>query len=87
MEYKTRHNGVGKVIHNELCGKLKFDHTTKWYMHKPKCVLENETHKILWDFEIQIDHLILARKPQLVLSNKKKEFVIECIVLFHWVKI
>ena len=27
-----------------------------------KYVLENETYKILWDFEIQIDHLILARR-------------------------
>ena len=34
-------------------------------MHKPECVLENKTHKIIWDFEIQIDHLILARKTDL----------------------
>ena len=27
-------------------------------MHKPESALENETHKILWDFEIQTDHLI-----------------------------
>ena len=32
-------------------------------MHKPKSVLENETHKILWNFEIQTDHLISARRP------------------------
>ena len=41
-------------------------------MHKPESVLENETHKILWDFEIQTDHLIPARRPDLVLINKKK---------------
>ena len=41
-------------------------------MHKPESVLENETHKILWDFEIQTDHLITARRPDLVLINKKK---------------
>ena len=29
-------------------------------------------HKILWDFEIQTDHLIPARRPDLVLINKKK---------------
>ena len=27
-------------------------------MHNPESVLENETHKILRDFEIQIYHLI-----------------------------
>ena len=71
-EYKTRHDWVGKVIHWELCKKLNFHHATKWYMHKPESVLENETHKILWDFEIQTDHLITARRPDLVLINKKK---------------
>ena len=29
-------------------------------MHKPESVLENETHKILWDFQIQTDHPISA---------------------------
>ena len=29
-EYKTRHNWVRKVIHWELCKKLKFDHKNKW---------------------------------------------------------
>ena len=42
-------------------------------MHKPESILENEMHKILWDFEIQIDHLILARRPDLVIINNKKK--------------
>ena len=32
-------------------------------MHKSESVQENETHKILWSFEIQTDHFILARRP------------------------
>ena len=71
-EYKTRHDWVGKVIYWVLNKILKFDHTTKWYLHKPVSDVENETHGILLDFEIQIDHLIPARKPELVLINKKK---------------
>ena len=43
----------------------------KWYMHKPESVLENEMQKILWDFEIQTDHLNLARWPDLVKKKKK----------------
>ena len=62
-EYKTWHDWVGKVIHWELCKRLKLDNSTKWHMHKPESVLENETHKILWNFEIQMDHLILTRTP------------------------
>ena len=45
---------------------MKFDHTTKWYTQKPESLLENKMNKILWDFEIQLDHLILARRPDLV---------------------
>ena len=71
-EYKTRHDWVGKVIHWEMCKKLKFDHTNKWYMHNPAPVIENATHKLLWDFNIQTDHLIPARRPGLIIINKKK---------------
>ena len=39
-EYKTRYNWVGKVIYWKLCKKLKVDHSTKYYMHKPESVLE-----------------------------------------------
>ena len=62
----------GNMIQWELCKRSKFYHTIKWYMHKPESVRENEMHKVLWDFEIQIDPLILARGPDLVLINKQK---------------
>ena len=71
-EYKTRHNWVNKVIHRELCKKLKFDNTNKWFMHNLVSGMENEMHKLFWDFEIQTDHLILARQPDLIIINKKK---------------
>ena len=41
-------------------------------MHKPAPVLENDTYKLLWDFDILTDHLISARKPDLIIINKKK---------------
>ena len=41
-------------------------------MHDPAPVLENDTHKFLWDFDIQTDHLISARRPDLIIINKKK---------------
>ena len=51
-EYKTRHDLLGKVIYGEFSQKMKFDHTNKWYMNKPKSILENEVEEIPWDFEI-----------------------------------
>ena len=41
-------------------------------MHNPAQVLENVTHKLLWDFNIKTDNLIPARKPDLIIINKKK---------------
>ena len=64
---------VGKVIHREMCEKLKFDHTNKWYMHNPEPLLENYTHKLRWDIDIETDHLISARRPDLIIINKKKK--------------
>ena len=37
--------------------------------NNPISILENKMHKYLWDFEIQIDHLILTRRPDLVIAN------------------
>ena len=56
----------------ELSYNLKFDHSTKWYMHDPKSVLENETCKLLRDFEIQTVHLIPTRRLDLMIVNKKE---------------
>ena len=77
-----RHDWVGKVIHWEMCKKFKFDHTSKWYMPNPAPVLENDTHKLLWGFNKQTDHLILARRPDLIIINKKKKKRIYKIVVF-----
>ena len=41
-------------------------------MHKPEFVLENETQKFFFDFEIQMNHQLLVVKPNLVFINKKK---------------
>ena len=71
-EYKARHDWFGEVIHWEMCKKFKFHHTNKWYMHNPAPVLENDSHKLLWDFDIQTDHLFPARRPDLIIINKKK---------------
>ena len=76
---------LGKVIHWEMCKKFQFDHTNKWYMHNPATVLENDMHQLLWDFNIQTDRLIPARRPDLIIINKKKrESAKLSILLFRW---
>ena len=62
-----------------MCKKFKFDHTNKWYIHNPAPVLENDTHKLLSDFDIQTDHLISARRPDLIIINKKKKKICKIV--------
>ena len=42
-------------------------------MHNPVSVLENNPYKLLCDFDIQTDHLISTRRPDLIVINKKKK--------------
>ena len=41
-------------------------------MHKTESNLENETRKIIWDFEIQTGHLFPAKTPAFVIINEKE---------------
>ena len=50
--YKIRYTWLDKVTYWKLYKKFNFDHMKKWYIRKPESVFENETHKLLWDFEI-----------------------------------
>ena len=47
---KSRNDWVRKVIHWESCKNLT---PNKWYMHNTEYILENETHKLVWDLGIQ----------------------------------
>ena len=35
-------------------------------------VPENETHKILWNFDIQTDQIISAKRPNVVIVEKEE---------------
>ena len=42
-------------------------------MYNPAPVQENDSHKLLWEFNLQRDHLIPARRPDLIIINKRKK--------------
>ena len=63
---------MGKVIHWELYKKFKLNYTNKWYMHNTESIHENETYKILWDFDTQTVYLISTRRPDHMIINKKQ---------------
>ena len=49
-------------------------------MHNPAPILENDTHKLLWDFKILTDHRISTRRPDRIIinNNNKKENLQNC---------
>ena len=69
-EYKKRHDGVAKIVHWNLCKQYGFQTKKKWYDHETETVMENENAKILWDMMIQTDHVITARRPDIVVKDK-----------------
>ena len=72
-DYKRRHDWVGKATHWDICKHKGFQVTDKWYTHETESVVENDYYKILWDFDVQTDHEISARRPDLIIINKEKK--------------
>ena len=71
-EYKRRHDMVGERVHWEVCRKFDIRVNNNWYEDEPEAVIENNQCKILWDFEVQTDHVIKERRPDLVAVDKEK---------------
>ena len=72
LHRRNTREGLGKIIHWKLVRKGNFEAGDKWYEHEPESVLENEDYKILWDFSIETDHVTEARRPDLVVVDKKE---------------
>ena len=77
-EYKRRHDWVGRKIHRGVFRKIGFDVNEKWYKDEPEKVVENDSWKIFWDVTIQTDHVIKARRPDMVIIDKTKN---ECKII------
>ena len=54
----------------ELCQKFGLIREVRRYNHKPGSVVENKRVKILWDFNIQTDHVIQHRRPDIFVLYK-----------------
>ena len=71
-EYKRRHDNVAKRIHWELSKKHALERKERWYDHKPDGTAENNNVKLLWDINIQCDHVIEARRPDIVIIDTRR---------------
>ena len=82
-EYKRRHDWMGKTVYWDICRKKGCNVPEKWYEHKPllPCT-ENESFKILWDFNIQTDNISEHRRPGVIIIDKtsKKAQIVDFTV-------
>ena len=83
--YLKRYNSVAKIIHLELAKKfnlIEVKESLKWYSHTPEKVLENESSKLLWDFQINTDRTVIASKPDIIFQDKKtnKLYIIDIAI-------
>jgi len=56
-----------------LCEKYHLEKKDKWCEHAPDSVSENDKVKLLRDVNIQCDHVIEARGPDIVVVNKQEK--------------
>ena len=60
---------VAKKFHWDFCKKNGLEHTEKSYEHVPEGAVENE---VLWDINVQCDNVIEAKRPDIILIDKKE---------------
>ena len=71
-EYKRRHK-IATLIHWNNLKENGFPIEQQWYNHQPNTVTESATTKILWDFNIQTDKVIEARRPDILVLDKRNK--------------
>lgn len=70
-EYKQRHDQVAKIIHQKLAMNHKLlTQKEKYFLYKPRAVLENDTHMIYWDRTIMTSIEIQHNRPDITLIDK-----------------
>ena len=67
-KYKKRHDNGVRYVHWQLCNKGGLE-------EQRGAVIENDNYKLLWDFTIQCDRIMEARRPGIVFVDKKKKKV------------
>ena len=69
---------MGRRIHWKIFRANGIHVKSKWYEHQPEAVIENDSCKILWDFTVQTDHFVTARRPDMILTDKEHH---ECQII------
>ena len=58
--------------------RMRRNRAEQWYNHKPEGVSQNESVKVLWDFNVNTDNEIEHRRPDIVVELKAEK---ECLII------
>ena len=61
-----------------MCEKLNLERKEKWYEHCLEGVVEDDDVKLIWNINIQCDNVMEARRPDLILVEKKAK---SCVII------
>ncbi|XP_054913489.1 uncharacterized protein LOC129377515 [Poeciliopsis prolifica] len=79
--YMERHNQVAGIVYRNICAEYGLETPrSKW--ETPPKVVENARAKILWDFQIQTDKMVMANQPDIVVVDKhqRKAVVVDVAI-------
>ena len=81
-EYKIQHNNVAKKVNSDHSKKNGLEHTEQWYEHVLERAVENDEVKMSRHVNNQCDNVIEARRPDIILIDKKerKRIIIDTAV-------
>ncbi|TWW67366.1 hypothetical protein D4764_02G0004070 [Takifugu flavidus] len=73
--YMERHNQVAGIVYRKFCTKYGLEVPGSRWETPPK-VVENKQAKILWDFQIQTDKMMVTNQPDIVMVDKHQKTVV-----------
>lgn len=73
-KYMSRHNNMGKVVHQLLClGERLLQNFTPYHAYTPQTLLETEHIKVYWDFAVFTDQGVEHNRPDMIVWYKTEK--------------
>lgn len=73
-QYLSRHDNMGKVIHQLLCLNRQLIHQfTPHHLYAPASILEDDHTKIYWDIPVTTDVSVEHNRPDMVVWYKREK--------------
>jgi len=71
--WQKHHDAIGSHLHWCLCSQFGFSGVKEWWKHNPRTLVESDSVKLLWDFNIITDRTMHVNRPDLILLLKEEQ--------------